>query len=825
MTNQESQKNNTSSFFDPTKKILFRAVIGLLLLAGLGYAMLWFQRSVEANFAYQQEDYQPKCWFADESEVSSWGSVLGDSVVSRVWDFGDGVQDSGQVVSHLYLHPGTYQVTLMVTSKFDSNTFSREVTMYPSWELDYSIRPETDTTTVYFSAESNIIYPPTFHTNVLLYDSLKSLSALVRSRYELQEKFTWKLTQQDTAFEDHVSFDFPPGKHDVGLFLQLDLAWVDTLNGSSILPFSTKIDTVTSFESDRSPLTDSEKHMRDSLRKELIAKQLSPDVTYDPVPLFLSLKRYGVRYWPHIITILILLIYLLYEFRRYRIARHQTQNRIPHPGLKWIRRSLFITIPLLLFWGGYYVLHDPFVKVVTYQFAPRPDISISHHQNPGFIPFYMRIYAPFPDNSHEKNKDSVITPITYKVPHVGDYELIRSGIELDSTYFEGTQIINNRHLKKLTYEVSDSLVFINGKTNIDELLLNRLIRAEEAGENLNQLNLSNILSLPLDESDKFPWILDHFSETDRKLALFFSGDNDTIFDYDISPTFLISELDYPWEQQTINTFKLNHERILKNTIAATLPATPTLVKPILQANIQMLTLLHIHEDSLDYRLLSQLTSLEQLSFTEESGSGIYGNLFEINHLHSLKQLLFFGCNMLNLSELKDLTHLELLSLPFCDKATNITAINQLPKLKWISFPHNTSQQEFDEVIAGHPALEVVELFDCPHITDLRSLRSLYNLKGIIVMNFENEGHRQPVDYRALYDLKHLDFVHFPHQIYEDSIPIEMDIINSLHDELPQTSILAVAGLCLGSGWLLLVLPLTVIFYFFFLYIRIRSAHP
>lgn len=824
MRNQESPEGNTSSFWGPNKKLLLRGIMGLLLLAGLGYFVLWLQRSVEANFAFQQEAYQSKCWFADESEVSSWGAFWGDSVVSRVWDFGDGAQDSGQIVSHLYQEPGTYQVRLVVNSTFAADTLSQEVTISPSWELTFDSNPVKDSAIIYFEAETHKLYPSTSHTNALLYDSLKSLSAHVRSHYHLQKQFIWKLVHQDTAWGDRVGFEFPQGKHDVELALQVNQAWVDTILGSAILPFSSTMDTITHVKIGVTYYDPSEKVKKDSSRKAHIAQQLSQDVTFAPVPSYLSFKRVGVRYWPHILTALILLIYLLYEFRLYRRGRQRNPHHTPMEKLSWRRRAVLITMPILLFWSGYYLLHDPFVKVVTYVPASDTDISFSHYQNPCYLPLYQRIYELPSDSTIKKRRDSIHFPASVKIPHVGDYELITTMIMFDSIQSEEIRIVENRHLKKLKFEIKDSLSFINGKTNTSELLSNRVIRAEEAGDSLQPLSFSDILIVPVDELEKYQPILDHFPQKNRKLAFLNPEFNDTIFQYEISPTFFISGFFRSWKNKTIDAFEERNPHFFENTIAASFPAHTTFVEDILQTNIRMMTLFHVHEDSLDYRLLAQLASLEKLSFTEENDPEIYGKLFEINHLESLKQLCFFDCKLLDLSELKGLSKLELLSLPFCAEARNITAMNHLPNLKWISFPSNTTQEEFDAVIAGHPALEVIELFHCPLITDLRSLRNLYNLKGIIIIDPEWEtSKRHAVDYRALYDLKHLDFVHFPYQVYEDSIPEEIDMINALFEELPQTSILPVYGLCLGSGWLLLVLPFTVIFYFFFWYFRNKST--
>jgi len=67
------------------------------------------------------------------------------SIVSYIWDFGDGTIDEGQIISHSYKISGNYTVTLIVVDNFngeDSDT--TQVTITNCW--DYEEEPSTNST-------------------------------------------------------------------------------------------------------------------------------------------------------------------------------------------------------------------------------------------------------------------------------------------------------------------------------------------------------------------------------------------------------------------------------------------------------------------------------------------------------------------------------------------------------------------------------------------------------------------------------------------------------------------------------------------------------
>ena len=54
----------------------------------------------------------------------------GSTIKEVFWDFGDGIQSTGEKVSHVYLNPGSYSVKLKITTDEDSAEDSAEVRVF-----------------------------------------------------------------------------------------------------------------------------------------------------------------------------------------------------------------------------------------------------------------------------------------------------------------------------------------------------------------------------------------------------------------------------------------------------------------------------------------------------------------------------------------------------------------------------------------------------------------------------------------------------------------------------------------------------------------------
>jgi hypothetical protein len=135
---------------------------------------------------------------------------------------------------------------------------------------------------------------------------------------------------------------------------------------------------------------------------------------------------------------------------------------------------------------------------------------------------------------------------------------------------------------------------------------------------------------------------------------------------------------------------------------------------------------------------------------------------------------------------------------------DIDPIQGINSLQWLSFPPNISHQEFGELIDRFTQLEVVELIGCSEIEDLIPLQSLAEL-STLVLQLEKD------QLRNLDSLDRLKLVVLTSEVFEDN----PEWIKELRTSLPNTSIVPGSGICLGSGWLLLLLPFIFIFRHFF----------
>lgn len=163
-------------------------------------------------------------------------------------------------------------------------------------------------------------------------------------------------------------------------------------------------------------------------------------------------------------------------------------------------------------------------------------------------------------------------------------------------------------------------------------------------------------------------------------------------------------------------------------------------------------------------------------------------------LENLKELVIIGADsILNPEEINRHKNLELLFLAG-DELDFDPSVFHLPRLRWIAIPSCVTQDEFTTLLKNHPNLEVVEIFGNDTITSLKQLSALSKLSGLAIMD-------TVTDLATVKTLKNLKYLSLPHELLNDSL-----FNAELHRTLPGTKIAANDGFCLGSGWLLLLLP-------------------
>lgn len=229
---------------------------------------------------------------------------------------------------------------------------------------------------------------------------------------------------------------------------------------------------------------------------------------------------------------------------------------------------------------------------------------------------------------------------------------------------------------------------------------------------------------------------------------------------------------------------------------------------------------HLYSDgegSMDFLpRLPRLRTLRAWDWSPEESGAIPAGIRSLRTLHIMggDDLSFLrswaGIEELVLwagSDLKDITalaaFLDLKKLVFSggDNISDLSVLDRLPKLAWLELPEGTTQEAFAGVIATHPGLEVIEL-DSEHIRDLSPLRQLRRLKALILL------HENNVDADTLRDLKGLRYLALPEEAFEDEAAEQTA---ALEHSLPDTFVAQAGPFCLGSGWILLLVPAIILF--------------
>lgn len=213
--------------------------------------------------------------------------------------------------------------------------------------------------------------------------------------------------------------------------------------------------------------------------------------------------------------------------------------------------------------------------------------------------------------------------------------------------------------------------------------------------------------------------------------------------------------------------------------------------------------LFLENDDLNRRLngefLSNNPQIEKIFLTE---SGVL-DMAVLSPLKNLKELIFHGDSIINPEMINEHNRLEVLSLTGDNLNFNAGLI-KLPSLKWMAFNSNVMQEEFNAFLEAHPKLKIVEIVENYNINNLQALTRLKHLYGLTVTD-------TVADISSIQQLHHLKYLSLPSDFLEVS-----ENTAGLHQAVSGARIVANEGfLCLGSGWLLLLVPLVIIFSLFF----------
>jgi hypothetical protein len=156
----------------------------------------------------------------------------------------------------------------------------------------------------------------------------------------------------------------------------------------------------------------------------------------------------------------------------------------------------------------------------------------------------------------------------------------------------------------------------------------------------------------------------------------------------------------------------------------------------------------------------------------------------------------------SLSGLERFSNLRTLILNGSGGIGDLSALKSMKKLKWVGLPPGITQEQFSTFIGEHPAIKIVELIKCSEIMDLSPLQRLTGLTGLIVAQYSGEF--DAVD--QVNQLKSLEFLGLPIDTFDN----DPEILVQIRTALPHALVVPTSPFCLGSGWILLVMPLAAL---------------
>ena len=163
----------------------------------------------------------------------------------------------------------------------------------------------------------------------------------------------------------------------------------------------------------------------------------------------------------------------------------------------------------------------------------------------------------------------------------------------------------------------------------------------------------------------------------------------------------------------------------------------------------------------------------------------------------LEELSLVGCKeLVDVSGLARFSGLKTVILEGNEKVSALPSLANLQQLQWVGLPPKISQKQFAAVIKAHPSLRILEMVGCENVTDLEPLSGLKVLEGLILSGSYKNLEVVPT-------LKSLRFVGVPADAFEKS----PEQVRAIQKALPDALVVPVSGLCLGSGWILLLVPM------------------
>lgn len=352
------------------------------------------------------------------------------------------------------------------------------------------------------------------------------------------------------------------------------------------------------------------------------------------------------------------------------------------------------------------------------------------------------------------------------------------------------------HAKKDSIRFStegDSLVWLNGKIN--GLIINKDEDLLPWFQQYKMAQLDELAFLYLNDTIPASYIpyLKSIAELHPALSLsFYNNDSvNTVTEYlrkaDFFEPVVVS---IPVKDEDIPA--LSHWKKTKcffifledSVIRHTLPPLPAMKECILYGD---------EVDSITPAFFANNKQLEKLSLLMNT---TFPALFK--SLPQLDELVINNSERIPLAGVMDHLPDNLSVLISSGRFENCAALADATRLKWLGLPDNISQAEFDLVTGRLKKLQVLQIAGHSPLTDFHSLKELPDLRGLVIID-------TVTDKKTLATLTRLRYLSLPSDSKEDST-----YLKEMQKALPGCVVVANSGACLGSGWLLLLVPISIL---------------
>ncbi len=383
-----------------------------------------------------------------------------------------------------------------------------------------------------------------------------------------------------------------------------------------------------------------------------------------------------------------------------------------------------------------------------------------------------------------QNKSDSINPVPIAVT-LGDM------LACDDYLF----IYNDASQKSFSIESNDSMVYVNGKLHSLDLPDNDNMIPWFSNSSDSDFSSLQFLSFSSKLPESYLPYLKKLAEVKQDVSFWYNDDFGdlaevlSIFKPKVIAGPALSQSDYEM-LSTLTELEILMVSLEDSVIVDPLPALPSL---------KQIFLFETDDDAvLPGNFLLNNRQIERVIFNNSGDP----DLVMLDPLDNLKELIVSGASEIkNPDRLNSHKKLEVVSLTGIDMAVD-PAVLELPALRWMAFPSTVPQDRFDSFINTHPDLEMVEILGNDTLNNLQALSRLTKLTGLVVTD-------TVTDISTIKMLKNLKYLSLPADYLKNSVN-KTDIMQSL----PGTRIAANEGFCLGSGWLLLLLPLVLIIRFF-----------